>query len=634
MPGDSAAFVAARGLGFGLVCLTACSSQPSGAVHEVIVTPLESVIAYRDGAQLTAEARDEDGGILDGVQFTWSSSDTTIAQVSSTGLVFGRGEGVATIAARVRGVEGDARVVVEVPVASLALQPEADTLIERGTLQLVLTATGTNGKPIAPAEVSWSVSEPALASVGADGLLMALDDGEVVVSAEFRGASATAAVSIIPAVSSVEIWEVRSDEPGVRLSLIPLGATEGLRAIVRDDERRVLEGRAVAWTSSNPASLTVDQTGLVTAAGEGSADISATVEGLESSAVPLSVMIMPSLTRLDAGDAHTCAVAVGGGAYCWGNFPITFGETPSAGDAPVRLSGTQTWADVSVGAGHACGLTTGGAAYCWGANPAGQLGDGTTDWHAEPTPVSGGHVFRAISAGAGRTCGVTTAGEGYCWGGATLVPTLLPGGITFATISVSAVPQTPEVTCGVSDQGDGLCWGNNDFGQLGTGDSASSSAPQAVVGGHQWKEIDAGPNHVCGVTTSGAAFCWGNNDLGALGNGTNVSDPRPTAVSGGPYATISVGRVHTCAVRTSGEPVCFGSNDGFQLGVVGSGTSSVPVTPAPGLEFGAVRAATLHTCGLTVELVAYCWGGPGNGADAGAETGGFVSTPRKVVGQL
>lgn len=555
MPGESAALVTARGLGFGLVCLAACGgSEPSGAVHDVIVTPGESVIGLSDGVQLSAEARDEDGGVVDGVHFAWSSSDTAVAQVSSSGFVLGRSAGLATVAARVGGVEGNARVEVEGPVAS------------------------------------------------------------------------------------VEIWEARSDEPGVRLSLIPLGATEGLRAIVRDRQGRRLEGMAVTWSSSNPASLTVDHSGLVSAVGDGSANISAAVEGVESSAVPISVMIMPPLTQLATGDAHTCAIATGGNAYCWGEFPIAIGETPSAGDAPVRLRGTQTWAEVSVGAGHACGLTTAGAAYCWGANPVGQLGDGTTDWHAEPTPVAGGHVFRAVSAGAGWNCAVTTAGEAYCWGGGsdiggTLVPTLVDGGIAFATISVSTVPQSPKITCGVSVAGEGFCWGNNDYGQLGTGDSAWSGSPRAVVGGHQWKEIAAGPHHACGVTTSGTALCWGNNDLGTFGNGTHLSDPRPTPVSGGPYATISVGRVHTCALRTSGELVCFGSNDGFQLGLEGPTSTPQPVTPAPDLTFGTIRAGTLHTCGLTVDLVVYCWGGPGNGADAGAETGGFVSTPRKVVGQ-
>jgi alpha-tubulin suppressor-like RCC1 family protein len=52
------------------------------------------------------------------------------------------------------------------------------------------------------------------------------------------------------------------------------------------------------------------------------------------------------------------------------------------------------------GDAHTCGLATGGTAHCWGRNWYGQLGGGTsgTDRMAE-VAVSGGLTFTAIVAG-------------------------------------------------------------------------------------------------------------------------------------------------------------------------------------------------------------------------------------------
>jgi len=44
----------------------------------------------------------------------------------------------------------------------------------------------------------------------------------------------------------------------------------------------------------------------------------------------------------------------------------------------------------------AIGLTTSGDAYCWGSNDAGQLGDGTTTYHANPVPVGMPRIGRQL----------------------------------------------------------------------------------------------------------------------------------------------------------------------------------------------------------------------------------------------
>jgi len=82
----------------------------------------------------------------------------------------------------------------------------------------------------------------------------------------------------------------------------------------------------------------------------------------------------------------------------------------------VAVTGGLTFTALAVGHDHTCGVATGGNAYCWGANYAGQLGNGSVDFSAVPGAVTGGLAFARLTAGNAYTCGLTTGGVAYCWG--------------------------------------------------------------------------------------------------------------------------------------------------------------------------------------------------------------------------
>jgi alpha-tubulin suppressor-like RCC1 family protein len=264
---------------------------------------------------------------------------------------------------------------------------------------------------------------------------------------------------------------------------------------------------------------------------------------------------------------------------------------------------------IAAGLQHTCGLTNTGAAYCWGFNDSGQLGTGSSTQPsiALPVPVTGGHSFSVLTAGMAHTCGITTDGAAYCWG-------------------------------------------NNDFGQLGGGDTTSthpSSVPVAVLRGHTFAGISAGGTHTCGVTTSGAAYCWGNDGAGNLGAGpgAGTGDPSfaesraPVAVAGGhTFSDVSASGIsypagHSCGLTTNGTAYCWGGNDWGELGNGSAGeseSSNVPVR-VPGLSFSSVTAGLAHTCGLGTDGVAYCWGANSRG-ELGDGTTTHRSTPVAVSG--
>lgn len=269
--------------------------------------------------------------------------------------------------------------------------------------------------------------------------------------------------------------------------------------------------------------------------------------------------------------------------------------------------------NVTAGGTHTCGIASGGVAYCWGDNAFGQLGTGNERSSLVPVAVIGGETFTSLSAGDGFTCGVTTSGVGHCWGRAYShndAPAPLVGGLLFSHISAGA-----NHVCGVTLDRTAYCWGSNAEGQLGTGDTASSLTPLPVAGGLSFDSVSAGWVHSCGVTTNRVAYCWGNNKFGQLGDGTRDATRVPReVVQIHDFVSVSAGGRHSCGVGARGTVYCWGDNFHSQLGRAGVQASRlgswVPVSLFAGHRFVAVTAGAFHTCALTLESIdrVTCWG--------------------------
>jgi alpha-tubulin suppressor-like RCC1 family protein len=282
----------------------------------------------------------------------------------------------------------------------------------------------------------------------------------------------------------------------------------------------------------------------------------------------------------------------------------------------------RAYRSVTAGATHTCGIAVGGVAYCWGDNGYGQLGTGDERSSLKPVAVIGGESFSSLSAGDGFTCGVTTSGVGYCWGRSVYrrgeserqahddAPAAVVGGLLFSHISAGA-----NHACGVTIDHTAYCWGANAQGQMGTGDTASSPTPLPVAGRLSFDSVSAGWDHTCGVTTNRVAYCWGNNRFGQLGDGTRDATRVPKEVGQvHDFVSVSAGGHHTCGVSARGTIYCWGDNFHSQLGRTGVQASRLgswaAVALLAGYRFSAVTAGGFHTCALTLESIdrVTCWG--------------------------
>jgi len=94
---------------------TAIVDVTDTAVATVTVSPGTAQVEAGSTVQLTAEVRDASGNTLDGRRISWSTNASSVATVSSNGLVTGVAAGTATIAATVEGKQGAATITVTDP---------------------------------------------------------------------------------------------------------------------------------------------------------------------------------------------------------------------------------------------------------------------------------------------------------------------------------------------------------------------------------------------------------------------------------------------------------------------------------------------------------------------------------------
>lgn len=350
------------------------------------------------------------------------------------------------------------------------------------------------------------------------------------------------------------------------------------------------------------------------------------------SGTPTEVGTFELTVRASNGDPATDAVQM---------LTVTVDEAPP----PTPAS---SWAAVTVGEDVACALTGAGRALCWGSDADGAVGDGVpAEDRLFPVPVEApdGVVWTSIDAGAHHVCATTSDGDAYCWGsdnhgrlgngdaldGVQYAPSRVaaPADVDFVQIAAGATH-----SCAVTSTGDIYCWGDNDNGGLGNAESGGyRTAPVQVVdpAGETpvWDAVSVGARATCGHTTDSTVFCWGDDPWKGLGAGWDT--PQPVAApTGGAWDQVARGTV-ACGLLTSGAPYCWGVETGGEVGNGGAFDDLIqfPTAVDGGHTFAMVDTFGGHSCGVTGQGAAWCWGRNGSG-QLGYPTD-FTAGARQVV---
>ena len=266
----------ARWLAAVIVAAISCkgdSLEPSGGdVASVVITPPTATVAVGANVTLAAEVLDGSGKTLTGIKVVWASADPAIGTVSNSGVVTGVAAGVVHVAASAVGKSAIAEVTVNpTPVATVRLTPSSQDLLVGQTVQIGAETLDAHGNVLTGRPITFTTSNPAVATVSNAGLVTALAAGSTIITATSEGKSAPSSITV----STIPVASVAVTPAG---SQIVVGQTTQLNAEPRDASGQALAGRAVSWSSSDPNVASVSSTGLVTAVAPGQATITATSE--------------------------------------------------------------------------------------------------------------------------------------------------------------------------------------------------------------------------------------------------------------------------------------------------------------------------------------------------------------------
>jgi len=132
---------------------TALVTVSAAAVAAVEVQPSEWTLNVGSSLQLSAIARDSNGGVLTGRQVTWSTSAPVVAGVDANGRVTAQAAGSVTISATIGGATGRSTITVTAAPPEFCL--DEATSVETASPEVFEYSFNVAGHAVDAAGVSW-----------------------------------------------------------------------------------------------------------------------------------------------------------------------------------------------------------------------------------------------------------------------------------------------------------------------------------------------------------------------------------------------------------------------------------------------------------------------------------------------
>ena len=220
---------------------------------------------------------------------TWTSSDPESVSVDKDGNIKGlKGtQNPVTITGTLKnGKTVESKVTVVVKIDSIELN-KASTEINKGeseTLKVTINPEDTSEDKT----VTWTSSDPTVATVDENGKVTAVGAGNTVITAQVGTFTKECAVKVNVPITSVTINE--------KDKTIAKGESTTLTSTVNPED--TTEDKTITWSSSNESVAKVDQNGVVTAVGAGDATITAKA-GDKTGTVKVTVIVPITEFKVD-----------------------------------------------------------------------------------------------------------------------------------------------------------------------------------------------------------------------------------------------------------------------------------------------------------------------------------------------
>lgn len=275
-------------------------SENSVAVTSVSLNKTSASIGVGGTEQLIATVKPDDAT---STTVTWTTSNSSVATVSSSGLVTGRASGTATITASCGGKQATCTVTIVAPdpLTGVSLDITSATLTSGDTITLTPTASPSTAGNVT---YTWTSSNTSVATVNSSGKVTAVGNGTATITCTGHGYNSTASATCSITVATIQKYNLRvvcSNVSSATVTISGYGSGTGSYTV------SAVAGTVLNYTISAQGYQT--RTGSETVSTNWDPDLYTVSLGLTPIAVT-DVTVEPSTLTLYVNDTSTLSVTI------------------------------------------------------------------------------------------------------------------------------------------------------------------------------------------------------------------------------------------------------------------------------------------------------------------------------------
>ena len=294
----------ATGIAAGSAGITATLGGVTSQATSLAVQPLSSIaispaspnnLAVGAAQHFTAVGTFADGSLMDiTAQVTWSSATANIATITAGGVVTGVKTGTDKITAALAGITSQPVAVNVISLSAISVAPSSPANIGVGSTQH-FTATGSYSDGSTSdftSQVVWTSSDSTVVTIASGGIATAVGGGTAKITASIAGFTSqpvTIRVKVLSAIMIEPATSPRNLNVGASLSFVAVGIfSDGSMSDITSQVIWISSNTNIATvlTSSSAANSNTSATGVAA----GTAIITATLSGINSSSITLNVV--------------------------------------------------------------------------------------------------------------------------------------------------------------------------------------------------------------------------------------------------------------------------------------------------------------------------------------------------------
>jgi len=227
---------------------------------------------------------------------TWTSTNTSVATVDSTGKVTAKKVGTAIITVSSSGYNATCKVTVidTVSLKNISINKSSLIIKEKGaeTLRISYSPSNATNK-----KVTWRSSNTNIATVDSSGKVTGIQPGTATITAISNDGGYVATCKVTVEEISKKVTSVSLDKKEIKISI---GEKSTLKVTVNPD---YAENKKITWSSSDEKIATVEN-GTITAIAPGTAEIKVVTEDENKEAICKVTVISPPIKSISFSETE------------------------------------------------------------------------------------------------------------------------------------------------------------------------------------------------------------------------------------------------------------------------------------------------------------------------------------------